>query len=232
LWFDRGLALAEQQGDRLRAAQFYRDLGVVALHNGDLAIAQDRINRAKATFQDLEAAADMAFTMNDEGLLDVAMGRLDDAIASYQEALGWLGRARRNLWLEVSVKINLANALMEMGRFPEATEQLREGEEMTIVHNFTQGLAQIYVALGKLCRHHVDENGFVFFEKALELSRAPDTSTILEGEIYFAYGVFRSRLGHREDAAAHLKRARLIFDSVGDQMQLTAVVAEIERLQA
>ncbi len=103
---------------------------------------------------------------------------------------------------------------------------------MTIVHNFTTGLAQIYVALGKLCRHQVDENGFVFFEKALELSRAPDTSTILEGEIYFEYGVFRSRLGNREDAAAHLNRARLIFDSVGDQMQLTAVLAEIERLQA
>ncbi len=59
----------------------------------------------------------------------------------------------------------------------------------------------------------------------------PERARIVEAEIYYEYGVFRGRLGHREEARAYLDRARVIFDSVGDHTHLAAARSELDRLQ-
>lgn len=230
-WFSKGLALAESESDLLHTAQFHRDLSAVAQRRGDVALAIEQLQRARQMFEELGATEDLAFTLNSHGLLNADMGLYEEAVANYRAALSWLRQSGQNLWLEVSIRIHLADAFTEMTRLPQAIEQLREAEEIAIVHSFNRGLAQVYTAMGKVSLRQVDENGFVFFEKALELCRGPQRSQELEARILYEYGVFRSRMGDRDEAHALLDRARMAYDAVGDKEQLRLVQAELDRIR-
>jgi len=230
-WLARGLALAETTSDQLRMAQLSRDLGDVARRGGDPAKASEMLQLARGVFEELGAAEDLAFTLQSQAQLDAGQGRRVEALAAYREALSWLRRGRENLWLEVSIRINIANLFMDSDRFSDAVEQLREAEEIAIVHTFDRGLAQTYTALGKVCRRRMDENGFVFFEKALELCRGAGRAPIVEAHVRYEYGVFRSRLGEREAALAHLERAQDLYEWAGDEVALASVQEELARLE-
>lgn len=230
-WLQRGLALAVVAHDRLLVGRLRRDLGDAARRKSDLEGAAQHYGLARELFEALEAAEDMAFLLNSQGLLEAALEHEDAALTAYREALACLKRANQNLWLEIAIRINLAELFAATGRPSHAMQQLREGEEQAIVHSFTRGLAQIYTAMGRLARQQVDEHGFVFFEKALEFCRGPERAPILEAEIRYEYGMFRSRLGERDEAAAHLERAQQIFGTTGDQERLSKVRAELGRLR-
>jgi len=48
--------------------------------------------------------------------------------------------------------------------------------------------------------------------------------------VYLEYGLFRERLGQREEARAYLERAREIFGTVGDAVDRRRVEAELEKM--
>ncbi|MBI4421800.1 MAG: hypothetical protein HY560_13335, partial [Gemmatimonadetes bacterium] len=50
--------------------------------------------------------------------------------------------------------------------------------------------------------------------------------------VYYEYGLFRGRLGQREEAKAYLERAREVFESVGGGPELERVAAELQRISA
>src|SRR2546422_7723813 len=76
--------------------------------------------------------------------------------------------------------------------------------------------------MGRLRGRQQDETGFVFFEQAIELCKTVERAAATEGEVYLEYGLFRERLGQREEARAYLERAREIFDSVGRSEEHTS----------
>jgi hypothetical protein len=59
-----------------------------------------------------------------------------------------------------------------------------------------------------------------------------DCPPALEGDVYHGYGLFRGRLGNREEARAYLERAREIFESVGGGSELARVREELQRMSA
>jgi hypothetical protein len=86
------------------------------------------------------------------------------------------------------------------------------------------------MALGKLRGRQRDEDGFVFFEQALELCRSREPLPRLEAEVLREYARFRSLLGEHQEARICLERAREIMDPFVDEIALERIDRELKQL--
>ena len=231
-WYSRGLRLAQASVDRRAEGQLERLLGVLARRQGDLAGAGDHLRRAREASEAAGAADEMARVLNTQGQLEAQLGRHGAASIAYREALAWAQRAPRDPALELAIRLNLAELQLDAERFLEVDEELRRAEQVAIAGNLTRRLAQVYILMGRLRGRQQDETGFVFFEQAIELCKTVERAAATEGEVYLEYGLFRERLGQREEARAYLERAREIFDSVGEALERDRVDAELRKLSA
>jgi len=211
-WYKRGLRLADQ--DTARTPDLQHRLARVASGRGDHAGALEIMRRAREALEpgDTGARAEMLTT---EGEIELQLNHTDESVKAFRDAQALTQRdgppAR-----EVAIALGLARALMASRRWREAEDELRRGEELAIAHNLTRPLARIYAVLGNVHGAEGDEDGFVFFEKAIELSRGRDPSPVLEGETYLEYGRFRQRLGDHDEARACFERAQELFTSAQD----------------
>lgn len=231
-WYNRGLRLAEASGDQVQIGRLERRLGVLARKQADLGAAGDYLRRARERFETAGPADEMARVLDAQGRLDVQLGRHSAAAASYREALAWAQREPRHLGLELAIRLNLAELDLETGRLLDAEGELRRAEQVAIAANLGRRLAQIYTMMGKLRGMQQDETGFVFFEQAIELARAVERSPAAEAQVYHAYGLFRNRLGDKEEARAYLEHARELFDSLGEAVERERVDAELRAISA
>jgi hypothetical protein len=86
--------------------------------------------------------------------------------------------------------------------------------------------------MGKLRGRQGDENGFVFFEQAIELCRGGDPARRLEADVYSEYAHFRITMGDRHEARAYLERARELLEPFGDdaaRRRIDDELAEVDR---
>jgi len=226
-WYSRALRLTEAGNDRLRLGRITHRLGLLDRRQGDLAAAGENLRRARECFEALNggAALEMARVLDAQGELDAALGRPGPAAASYREALAWVRRDQHDPGLDVTIRLHLAELLLDTGRWLEAEEEMRRAEQLAITSNQTRGLVQIYTLLGTLRGRQSDETGFVFFEQAIALCRALEGPLLDDARVYLAYGLFRQVCGGPDEARAYLERARGIFRSLG-------VDAEVERVEA
>ena len=229
-WYTRGLRHGD--GDRHLTGQITLGLAEVARGRGQSDVALERLDRAQEVFADLGDVHGAVQALNERGALALATGRPADALASYRDALSQLQRAGDSPKLEMAVRLNLCRLHLETGRLPDAEDEARRAEELAIAHNLTQPLARLYVIMGKLRGRQGDENGFVFFEKALELCGGVEPTPRLQGEVYLEYALFRKNLGDREEARAYYERAREIVDLMGRAPALDQVEAELSHLLA
>jgi tetratricopeptide (TPR) repeat protein len=231
-WYARGLRLAEASGDRRSLARLERQLAVLTRKQGSLAAAGDHLRRAREAAEASGAPEEMGRVLETQGELDVELGRHEAAAAAYREALAWVQRAPRNATLELTIRLHIAELQLDQGRLLEAEEELRRAEQLAIRANTTQGLVQIYTLMGKLRGSEQDETGFVFFEQAIELCNTLERSLATEAQVYLEYGLFRERLGQRDEARAYLERAREILTYLGEAVERGRVDAELEKLSA
>ena len=227
-WYSRALRLSEAANDRLRLGQIEYRLGLLDRREGDLAAAADRLRRARELIEGLDvagAAREMACVLDAQGELDAAQGRPGPAAGAFREALAWVRRDQHDPGLDVTIRLHLAELLLDAGRWLEAEEEMRRAEQLAITANQPRALVRIYTALGTLRGRQADETGFVFFEQAIALCRAFEGPAVDEARVFHAYGLFRQVSGSPDEARAHLERARDIFRSLG-------VDLEVERVEA
>ena len=136
-------------------------------------------------------------------------------------------RDEHNPGLDVTIRLHLAELLLDTGRWLEAEEEMRRAEQLAITSNQTRGLVRIYTLLGTLRGRQGDETGFVFFEQAIALCRALEGPPIDEARIYHAYGLFRQASGAPDEARAYLERAGEIFRSLGVDEEVERVAAAL-----
>jgi tetratricopeptide (TPR) repeat protein len=231
-WYARGLRLAEASADHRSLARLERQLAVLTRKQGSLAAAGDHLRRAREAAETSGDPEEMGRVLATQGELDVELGRHDAAAAAYREALAWVQRAPRNPNLELTIRLHIAELQLGQGRVLEAEEELRRAEQLAIAANTTRGLVQIYTLMGKLRGTEQDETGFVFFEQAIELCNTLERSLATEAQVYLEYGLFRERLGQRDEARAYLERAREILTYLGEAVERGRVDAELEKLSA
>jgi len=231
-WYARGLRLAEASAALRAVGRLERQLGVLARKQGDVAAAGEHLRRARERLEAAGAPEEVARVLSAQGQLDAELGRHGAAAAAYREALAWVQRGPRDAALELSIRISLAELQLAAGRLLEADEELRRAEQLAIAGNLTRRLTEIYTLMGRLRGAQDDETGFVFFEQAIELSKLLDRTPAAEAQVYLEYGLFRERVGQREEARAYLERAREIFDSLGEAVARERVDAELRKMSA
>jgi tetratricopeptide (TPR) repeat protein len=214
-WCTRGLRQAQARDHRVMMGRVLRQFAALALREGDLGDAKLSLLRARPCFHLDEDAADLARVLQTQGALHEALANRTAAAADYREALMWTLLGGSVPELELSIRLSLARLYMRGDRLVEAEEEMRRAEERAIEEETLVWLVRVYAQMGEARGMAHDGDGFVFFEQALELCRSLERTTLLEAEVYLAYGDFRRALGDGETAGACLERAARILKPLG-----------------
>lgn len=226
-WYTRGLRLAD--GDPRRKSQLLLRLARAASERGDQERALQRLAQAREGVEAAAGPLELAGVLEAQGAIELRRSHPAEAAAAFREGLASLAGAG-SATLEVELWIGLTRALMGQERWREAEDEARRGEELAIMHNLTLPLARLYVIFGNLRGAQGDEDGFVFFEKSIELCRGVEGHPRQEGETYLEYGRFRRGVGDREGARGCFERALEIFTTLQYNAGRDLVTAEIESL--
>ena len=227
-WFTRGLQYA--QSNRPLRGSLSLGLGQIAHRRGDYGGAAERLERALETFEALGDQAGVVRTLLARGLMEAAQGRTADVLASYREALSRLPVTDRDPVLELSVRLRLAELYLDLDRLPDAEDETRRAEDVAITYQQMRWLARVYLILGKIRGRQGDENGFVFFEQAIDLCRSGEPARRLEADVYREYARFRAIMGDRDEARAYLERARELLEPFGDEAARERIDEDLQRL--
>jgi tetratricopeptide (TPR) repeat protein len=227
-WYARGLSHAADDA-RLTAA-LYLGLAEVVRERGDLEGVQQRLQVAIELLEPVDDVDGIARCQDAWARLEAQLGNTDAALAHYRAALTRLQKTGGSITLELDIRLDLCQLFLDCERLPDTEDEIRRAEESSIVHNLTRQLACVYVMMGKMRAHQHDETGFVFFEKAVELCRGTEPFPRLEAQVYLEYGLFRKRLGNRDEARALLERAHEILETLGSGAALLQVSAQLAQL--
>lgn len=226
-WYERGLEAALTLDDPSLDWPFYANLAVLALLEGDLAESERFLERARERTHATGADDALLFWRNNRGLLLMETGDHAGAEAVFREALS--GGADPH-W-EMTVRVNLGNALIPQGRLFEAEEEARRAEEIAILHRFIPDLVDVYVLLGDVARSRCDEEGFVFYEQALSVCHERALPRKTEAAILHGYGLLHAACGRPAEARAYLEAARDTYQALGFAPELARVAADLARLE-
>lgn len=211
-------ALEEIEGgedERTLRGQVYNNLGYLTARQGRLAEADGWLQRANAIWEAEPSPADLAVYHHCCALVSKERGERAEARRHYLAALDLpIATPTR-----AGVSIDLAEVCLEMGEQNEAEHWGRVAEEHAIRSRSPYLLGRVYQVRGNVAREAGDEDGFIFYEKALEIARDREL-TLLEGETLLDYSGLRGRMGEHDEARSYLDRAREIFAAVGASAEL------------
>ena len=222
-WYERGLAIAQGLADPALEWPFYTNLSVIAIKHGELADAEAMLARARERIEATGADDAMPFYLNNRGLLLTEHGGLAAAEAVFRDALA---RRPEPRW-EVTVRCNLGDVLLRQGRLFEAQDEARRAEELAIVHRLIPDLVEVYVLLGGIARARGDEEGFVFYEQALNVCHERGLPRKDEAAVLHGYGLLHGACGRPAEARAYLDAARELYESLGFLPELARVDEDI-----
>jgi tetratricopeptide (TPR) repeat protein len=207
----------------LERGQIYNNLGNLHTRWGQLESAEEWLAKARALWDGVDSPVDRAVWFLNLGHLREAQDRLPEAREAYEAGI--------NLPIPSTVKAlvaaDLAEACLRDGFVSQAEEMARLAEEHAIESSSPYTMGYLYRSLGNLARARGDEDGFTFFEKALQIAREKGYPS-LEADTLANYADLRRKAGGVEEAEAYLERARELFLQMGSVQS----VAEVERALA
>lgn len=211
----------------LERGQLFNNLGNISTRTGRLSDANEWLGKALELWTRVESPLDLAVCYTNLGHLREVEGRPGDARLSYKAGL--------DLPIPSSIKAILAadsaDVCLVEGYVSEAEELARMAEEHAIASRSPYTLGHVYAHLGNLARANGDEDGFTFYEKALQIAREKGYPS-LEAETLADYAQLRGRIGGAEEAIAYLERARELFMELGSVQDLAhaeQALAQLER---
>jgi tetratricopeptide (TPR) repeat protein len=227
--YTAALRLAEDSGASdlsLERAQLCNNLGQVHTRAGRLSEAEEWLAKAQESWSHIDSPADKAIWHLNVGHLRERQERLPEARAEYEAGL--------NLAIPSSLKALIAADFSDVclleGYVTEAEDLARISEEHALQSTSPYTLGYMYRHLGNLARARGSEDGFTFFEKALQIAREKGYPS-LEAETLTDYAELRSRNGGAGEAVDYLERARELFQQLGSVQDLAKVERALAELR-
>lgn len=195
---------------RLQRAQLLNNLGAMAMRQSAFAEADGWFEEALTLWEVESSPTDLAICHHSRAQLRERQGRGEEARDLYRRALALPVPPA----VRATVAIDLAECHLRDGQLGPAEEWGREAEQHAIASHSPYYLAHMYRGLGNIARATAADDGFTFFEKALEISRSK-SYRLVEGETLVDYAAMRAQMGETEEAHAYLERALELFDEIG-----------------
>jgi tetratricopeptide (TPR) repeat protein len=234
---DRGRwALAEEQYDEAEAwvarlapgapERWHLALNraIVARETGDLDAAERHQDAAESACGAVPEPEAHAILSNARGQLLSALGRLEQAEFAFRRAL----TSAESSGARVTIAVNLAMTLLELGNSLEAGQLLREAEERAIGGGAIPRLPEVYRALGRVAAARGHADAFVFFERALELGERHGLPAYERARTLVDYGRFDMERGEADAGRARLEEASSIFQELGSAVEHTRTLSILE----
>ncbi|HEY7768963.1 MAG TPA: tetratricopeptide repeat protein [Longimicrobium sp.] len=211
----------------LELGQLYNNLGSATTRTGELDEAEQWLERALAVWEEVKSPIDQGVCLMNLGHLRENQERLAETQEAYEAALA--------LPVPTSFKslaaADLADIYLKEGFVTRAEEMARVAEEHAIAASSPYSLAYMYRNRGNLARARGHEDGFTFYEKALEIARAKGYPS-LEADTLADYAELRRVTGGVEEAEAYLERARDIFAQLGASQNAARVQRSLDALRS
>lgn len=227
-WYQRGLTLAEELRRPDLVWPFHTNLAALAIQDQAVDEAETLLERAREVIAATGNEAALIYWYNNQGLLALARDDAEAAERVYREGLA---RSESTFW-EVRLRINLGRGLVEQGRLFEAAEQARLAEEIAIPNRLINFLVDVYLLLGAVARAQADEDGFVFFEQALEVCREQGLPQVRIAGVHHEYGRFFQACDRFAEAAGHLEHAREMYRELKLPVEEARVEEDLAKLPA
>lgn len=227
-WYERGLALMDGLDDPGLTWPFYTNLSVLALMRGELSEAEALLARGRACIEATGEPGLMLFWYNNRGLVLLEGGHAEEAERTFREALE---HHPTPLW-SLLIRVNLGESLRRQERLFEAEEEARRAEELGIIHRLIPYLTDVYRLFGRIARSRRDEEGFVFYEQALNVCRERGLPRVKEAGVHHECGLLYRACGRPTEALAHLERARDLYAELGLTPELRRVEKDLEAAAA
>lgn len=196
----KALHLGQAQGDAALRATAHRDLAIAYSYAGQLDLAEENARRA-LELPGVNPQQVLAPAHKVIGDIRVRQGRLDEAVAAYNQSLALSSQRYRPL-----VLVSLANAQTSAGRPAQAVELLggvTAEDQGPILSFFLRSRANAYLALG---RH---DEALADFQRVAQDAQRPDSEY---HRLWAFEGIGRVRLAQGQAApalAAYLEAASL-----------------------
>lgn len=227
--YQEALSLCEPVADepemQLPRAQLFNNLASTATRLERLDEAEEWFTRALAAWERIDSPYDLAVCFNNLAHLREIQDRREEARDFYRRALELPIPSA----LRASVAADLAEWHVQAGHVTQAEDWSRIAEEHAIAAGSPYTLGRMYQGRGNVARARGDDDGFIFYEKALEIAREKGYS-MLEAETLMDYAQLRLRTGGAEEAEAYVERAVNVFreaGSVNEQARAQDLLAQI-----
>ena len=205
---------SDEGADQLERGQIYNNLGYFTARQDRLAEAEDWLERASRVWSEISAPADLGVCHHTLALVRKKKGDWAGALEHYRAALEIPLPAA----LRAGICIDAAEASMQSGDEAGAESWGRMAEEEAIAVRSPYLLGRVYQVRGNLARAADQDDGFTFYEKALEIARDRGLR-LLEGETLTEYAQLRARMGETDEARSYLERAGEIFSEAGASIE-------------
>lgn len=204
-------------GERLlQRVKLLENLASMVMRQGRLTEAEALLAQARLALEKVDSPRDRLLTTANLARLRKLQGRTTEAFALYQHALADAAPAAA----KAVVATDLADLCLRIGERAQAEEWGLTAEEYAIASQSVEVLGHTCRRRGNLARERDNEDGFAFYEKALQIARER-TLPALEAETLLDYAVLRMRHGGEEEARAYVERAEQIAARTGLVLCLT-----------
>jgi tetratricopeptide (TPR) repeat protein len=204
----------------LERGQIYNNLANATTRLRRLEEAEGWFESGFRVWDTLSSPLDLGICLHNHAQLREAQDRRDDAASDYEAAL----KLPIPSWLRSAIATDFAAWWLGEGHLTQAEEWGRVAEENAIAAGSPYTLGAMYVGRGRIALARADADGFIFFEKALEIARGKGYHS-LEAETLVDYATLRAQNDGVEEALAYLERACEILRGLG-------AVGELERAKA
>jgi tetratricopeptide (TPR) repeat protein len=224
-WWEQGLQLAAGLDQPALDWPLYINLSALFMLEGDLAESERLLERARERMEQSGAPDARMYWLNNRGLLLLEHGDHAAAEGVFREALD----GAEGHW-ELTMRVNLGEALRGQARLLEAEDEARRAEEVAIVHRLVPDLIDVYSLLGSIARDRCDEEGFVFYEQALRVCHERGMPRKTEAAILHGYGQLHCACDRPEEGRGYLEAAREVYRSLGFAPELARVEENLKKL--
>jgi tetratricopeptide (TPR) repeat protein len=225
-WWEQGLQLTAGLDQPALEWPLYINLSALSMLEGDLAESERLLDRARERMEQSGAPDARMYWLNNRGLLLLEHGDSAAAEAVFREALD----EAEGHW-ELTMRVNLGEALRGQARLLEAEDEARRAEEVAIVHRLVPDLIDVYTLLGSIARDRCDEEGFVFYEQALRVCHERALPRKTEAAILHGYGQLHLACDRPEEGRGYLEAARDVYRALGFAPELGRVEENLRKLE-